>query len=147
MKYSESKLGRIFVLRLEDGEVVHTTIEQFAKNKKVKYAAVIMLGGADKDSRIVVGPEKGRSKPIVPMELLMNNVYEAAGVGTIFPNSKDKPVLHLHSAFGRKNIAYTGCIRAGVKTWHVMEVVIFELKNTTARRKLDPKTGFELLSP
>ncbi|MBA3036272.1 MAG: DUF296 domain-containing protein, partial [Desulfobacterium sp.] len=30
MKYSEAKQGRIFVVRLEDGETVHEEIEKFA---------------------------------------------------------------------------------------------------------------------
>jgi predicted DNA-binding protein with PD1-like motif len=30
MKYSEAKPGRIFVIRLEDGEIVHEVIEAFA---------------------------------------------------------------------------------------------------------------------
>lgn len=30
MKYSEAKQGRIFVIRLEDGDVIHEEIEKFA---------------------------------------------------------------------------------------------------------------------
>ncbi|HDD44969.1 MAG TPA: DUF296 domain-containing protein, partial [Candidatus Desulfofervidus auxilii] len=41
----------------------------------------------------------------------------------------------------------TGCVRKGVKVWHVMEVILFELVDTTAVRALDPNTGFELLNP
>ena len=55
MKYSEAKLGRVFVLRLEDGEIIHQIVEKFARGKNIKSASVILLGGADKDSRI---PEK-----------------------------------------------------------------------------------------
>jgi hypothetical protein len=38
-------------------------------------------------------------------------------------------------------------VRKGVKTWHVLEVVIWELTGTDAMRVLDPATGFELLQP
>ncbi|NIT59971.1 MAG: DUF296 domain-containing protein, partial [Aliifodinibius sp.] len=31
MKYSEAKQGRIFVIRLEDGDIVHDEIERFAR--------------------------------------------------------------------------------------------------------------------
>lgn len=34
MKYSEARPGRIFVLRLEDGEIVHEVIERFALNTR-----------------------------------------------------------------------------------------------------------------
>ncbi|HEC32525.1 MAG TPA: DUF296 domain-containing protein, partial [Deltaproteobacteria bacterium] len=29
MKYAEAKLGRVFVIRLEDGEIVHEVVEKF----------------------------------------------------------------------------------------------------------------------
>jgi predicted DNA-binding protein with PD1-like motif len=147
MKYSQAQYGRIFVLRLEDGEIVHKTIENFAKKKKIYCGVVIFLGGADKGSKIVVGPKNGRTKKIFPTELVLPNVYETLGVGTIFPNSNGEPVLHMHSSFGRKKFSYTGCIRAGVKIWHVGEIIIFELKNSTAKRLKDKTTGFELLVP
>lgn len=30
MKYTEAKIGRAFVLRLEDGDILHEELEQFA---------------------------------------------------------------------------------------------------------------------
>lgn len=147
MKYTEAWYGRIFVLRLEDGEILHKVVEKFAKTKKIKSAVVILVGGADVGSKIVVGPKNGRTKKILPMELILPNVYETAGVGTIFPNSQGVPVLHMHSVFGRGKIAYSGCVRAGVKIWHVGEIIIFELKNCSAKRLKDKNTGFELLEP
>jgi len=147
MKYSEAKIGRIYVIRLEDGDIIHEEIEKFAREKSIKAAALIIIGGADEGSKLIVGPEHGRKKPIVPMEHILNNVYEIAGTGTIFPNEKGEPVLHMHIACGRKTSSITGCVRKGVKVWHVMEVILFELVDTTAVRALDPNTGFELLNP
>ncbi len=147
MKYSKAKPGRIFVIRLEDGEILHENIEAFARKMKIKSAALIVLGGADKSSRLVVGPAKSRAKKIVPMETVLDDANEIAGVGTIFPDSKGMPVLHMHVACGRKKSTVTGCVRRGVKVWHVMEVVLWELAGSSARRLLDPATGFELLQP
>ena len=31
MKYSQARQGRTFVIRLEDGDIVHEKIEQFAR--------------------------------------------------------------------------------------------------------------------
>ncbi|RJX22504.1 MAG: DUF296 domain-containing protein, partial [Ammonifex sp.] len=39
----------------------------------------------------------------------------------------------------------TGCTREGVTIWHIGEVIILELINSSAQRKIDPTTGFELL--
>jgi predicted DNA-binding protein with PD1-like motif len=147
MKYSEAKQGRVFVIRLEDGDVLHEEIQRFAREKGISAAALVAIGGADKDSRLVVGPEDGRAEPVVPMEHVLADVSEIAGTGTIFPNEKGEPVLHMHAACGREESTVTGCVRKGVKTWHVMEVILFELVGSEAVRRLDTTTGFELLKP
>ncbi len=147
MKYSQARPGRIFVIRLEDGDVVHDSIEQFARDKSIRAATLIIIGGADQESKLVVGPEKGRTTPVVPMEYILDNVHEIAGVGTLFPDDQGNPVLHMHMACGRKSSTITGCIRRGVRVWHVMEAILFELVDTTGVRAPDPETGLKLLQP
>jgi len=147
VRYSEARSGRVFILRLDDGEVLHETIEAFASEHGIVSAALIVLGGADDGSRLVVGPEQGRSEKIVPMEYVLDGVHEMTGAGTLFPDASGKPVLHMHVAGGRKGEAHAGCVRAGVRVWHVAEVVLWELVDSSARRVLDPATGFELLDP
>lgn len=134
-------------MRLEDGEILHEEIESFAAEKGVKAAAVIALGGADGESKLVVGPKEGRSDAIEPMEAVLDDVHEIAGVGTIFPDEEDVPKLHMHGACGREKSTVTGCVRAGVKTWHVIEVIIFELTGSDAKRRFEQSTGFSLLNP
>ena len=145
MEYSQAQHGRVFVIRLHDGEILHEEIERFAKQHSIRAAALIAVGGADEGSRLVVGPHEGRSQPIAPMEHVFKNVHEVTGTGTIFPNEKDEPVLHMHIAAGRKTSTVTGCVRRGVRVWHVLEIVLFELVDTTAVRVYDRQTGFELL--
>jgi len=147
MKYSRAKQGRIFIIRLEDGDIIHEEIEKLANKESIVAAALIIIGGADKNSILVVGPEHGRKEPIVPMEHILDNVNEVVGTGTIFPNEEGKPILHMHIACGRQASTVTGCVRKGIKTWHVLEVILFELVDTTAVRALDSITGFELLKP
>ena len=147
MKYSQAKQGRIFVIRLEDGDVIHEEIEKFAQEKSIKAAAVIILGGVDKGSKLVVGPEHGREQPIKPMEHILSDVNEVAGTGTIFPDEKGDPILHMHIACGRKESTVTGCVRKGVKAWHILEIILFELVDSAATRVLDKTSGFGLLKP
>lgn len=147
MLFSEAKQGRTFIIRLEDGEIVHETLEKFAADHSINAATVIILGGADKGSRLVVGPEQGRSTPIMPMQHELYEAHEVTGTGTIFPDEEGCPILHLHMACGREENTVTGCVREGVKVWHVMEVVMFEITSTTATRKPDPEIGFKLLIP
>ncbi len=147
MKYSEAKQGRVFVIRLEDGEIVHEKLEQFVKDHAVDRASFIAVGGADKGSLLVVGPEEGRSNPVIPMTHELYDVHEITGTGTIFPDDKGNPILHAHFACGREESTVTGCIRNGVKVWQVLEVILIELLENTATRQYDPRTGFKLLIP
>lgn len=147
MKYPEATLGRVLVIRLDHGDVVHECVEEAARSVGIERAAVVFLGGAGKGSRLVVGPEDGAAAPVVPMEHLLRDVHEAAGVGTIFPDDAGRPVLHLHAAFGRGDEAVAGCIRRGVATWVVGEAIVFELAGNRARRVPDAELGFDLLQP
>ncbi len=147
MKYSQAKQGRIFVIRLEDGDIVHEEIERFARKESIKAAALIIIGGADKGSKLVVGPKHGRMKTIEPIEHILNDVHEVTGTGTIFPDDEGNPTLHMHMACGRKTFTTTGCIRNGVKVWHIMEVILFELTETSGTRTFESQTGLKLLNP
>jgi predicted DNA-binding protein with PD1-like motif len=147
MKYSEAKTGRVFVLRLEDGEVLHDEIERFAREKSIRAATVIAVGAADAGSRLIVGPEDGDALPVEPMEHALEAAHEVAGVGTLFPGEDGQPMLHMHVACGRGSNTVTGCVRRGVKTWRVLELVLLELVGSTCTRKLDETTGFQLLEP
>lgn len=147
MKYSQAKQGRIFIIRLEDGEVLHETIEGFAAEQEITAAFMIILGGADRQSRMVVGPEQGRAIPVIPMTHDLPEVHEITGTGTLFPDEEGRPMLHMHVAAGRKDSTVTGCVRTGVRTWQVAEVILIELLETAAGRKIDPLLGFKLLEP
>ncbi len=147
MKYTEATLGRVLVVRLEDGDVVHESIEEAVSKAGIARAAVLLVGGADGGSRLVVGPEDGRATPVVPLERRLHDVHEVAGVGTVFPDDAGRPTLHLHAAFGRDDKVVAGCIRLGVSTWMVGEAVVIELVGGTARRVFDDELGFAALEP
>ncbi len=147
MKYAEARQGRIFIIRLEDGEIFHEVIERFAGEQGIERAYLNVVGGADRGSRLVVGPEESRTYPVNPMVHELYDAHEIVGTGTLFPDDEGNPVVHLHMACGREENTVTGCIRSGVKVWHVMEVILVELLNNTARRLPDPTTGFKLLIP
>ena len=147
MKYSEAERGRIFVIRLEDGDILHEEIEKFAQEKSISCAYLTAVGGIDEGSKLVCGPEDGRAETIHPEIIDINNVHEVTGTGTIFPDKDGKAVLHMHLACGRYEKTITGCVRTGVKVWHVLEIVLIELRNCSAKRLKDKATGFELLEP
>lgn len=145
MKYSQARQGRVFILRLEDGEIVHEVIEQFAIDHTITAASLILIGGADDGSRLVVGPREDRQFPVEAMKYQLENVHEVAGVGTLFCDEEGVPLLHMHMACGRGSATVTGCIRDGVQVWRVMEVIIHELVGTEAKRIVEEPLGLKLL--
>ncbi len=145
MQYSEGKLGRVFALRLEHGDPMPQSLEDFAAEQGVLAGIAVMVGGAEDGSRFVVGPEDGEVLPPVPVVTALGGVHEVAAVGTIFPDEAGRPSLHMHAAFGRGEEARAGCIRAGIVTWHVLEVVLIEVVGLDAVRVADAETGFALL--
>ncbi|MBC8206333.1 MAG: DNA-binding protein [Kiritimatiellales bacterium] len=147
MKFSEAKPGRVFVIRLEDGDILHEEIERFATENGIQAASLTAVGGVDAGSRLIVGPAEGRSEPIVPVEHVLDDVCEVTGAGTLFPDEEGFPVLHMHLACGRGEKTVTGCVRSGVKVWHVLEVILTEIISPSSARCYDSETGFKLLSP
>ncbi len=145
MQYSEGAVGRVFAIRLEHGDPMPETLEKFAAEKKVQSGLAVMVGGAQDGSKFVVGPEDGRKLPPVPMIAALQGVHEVTAVGTIFPDEKGRPILHMHAAFGRGTQSRSGCIRAGIVTWHILEILLIEITGLQAVRVQDARTGFGLL--
>ncbi len=66
MQYCEGQLGRVFILRLEEGERLNDCIEKFAREKEINHGLAFFLGGSADGSKVVVGPEANRDQ-IIPM--------------------------------------------------------------------------------
>jgi uncharacterized protein len=146
MHYTEGKMGRVFVLRLEDGERLNDTLEAFAREQNLPHALAFFLGGSATGSKVVVGPDAARSDAVVPLIHELAGAQEVLAVGTLIPDEAGVPVLHMHAAAGREGRATVGCTRAGVDVWLVGEVVLLEIVGTAALRRKDPATGFQLLT-
>ena len=144
MIVSEGRLGRVFVLRLGDGDRLPDAIEDFARTRSVESALVAALGGLE-NGRLVTGPEDGRTMPPTAMLTASDAVHEAAAIGTLFPGPDGSPRLHMHAALGRAGETKTGCVRPGLDVWKIFEVVVIEITGTDLARAKDPETGFELL--
>lgn len=144
MLASEGRIGRVFVLRLQDGDPVPGCIERFAEERGIATGHVILIGGIG-EGQVVVGPRRSAEMPPEPMLLPVEGAHEVAGVGVLAPGRDGKPVLHIHAALGRSGQTVTGCLRPGVSTWLVGEAIIYEITGVDARRIQDEETGFALL--
>jgi predicted DNA-binding protein with PD1-like motif len=144
MKVSEGRLGRVFVIRLEDGDRLPDCLERFAAEKGVSAGHVILVGGIG-SGQVVVGPQRSEERPPQPMLLPVSGASEVVGVGVLAPNQEGKPVLHIHAALGRSGQTMTGCLRYGVDTWLVAEAILYEIVGVKAVRVMSEESGFELL--
>jgi len=145
INYSQGRIGRVFILRLEDGEKLPASIEDFARRHRVKRGLCFLLGGLRSGGHLVVGPKDEKVRPVEPLFWELFGVHEVVAVGTIFPGQDKQPHLHLHGSAGREGRSHTGCFRPGVEVWQVGEVVILEIIGSRASRFRDESTGFELL--
>ena len=144
MKACEGQIGRVFVIRLEDGDIVPICIERFAEENKVSVGHVILIGGIG-GGEVVVGPRRSDEKVPQPMLLPIDGAHEVVGVGVLATGQDGKPSLHIHAALGRAGQTMSGCLRCGVSTWLIGEVILYEILGVNAARVRDEKSGFELL--
>jgi len=146
VKAVEGTFGRVFVIRLEEGDMIPASIEQFAAEKGIKTAQVTMISGVDQGN-VISGPKDGKAMPIDPIITPIEGAHELLAVGLIALDEEGLPRLHIHGAFARNGVVTGGCLRLGVKTWLVGEVVVNEILGLESRRLLDQQSNFPLLEP
>ncbi len=142
MKYTKGSLGRVFLLKFEDDDVLIDRLSAFARKEGIKAATMIFIGALKKGD-LVTGP-KSPVIPPCPNKTVFRDGWEAMGIGTIFTNSKG-PQIHIHASIGKKNKVLTGCVRGKSKVFLVIEAVVLELKGIRAGKEVDPATGLNLL--
>lgn len=141
MQYTEGQLGRVFVVRIDNGEDMLVSLRQFIEDKSIQAGSILFLG-ALMNGRMVTGPEEPVIPP-VPHFVMFEGGWEVFGVGTIY-TGEGGPHIHYHASVGRSGHALTGCLREKATTYLIIEAVILEFSGLTARREFDKKTQVHL---
>ncbi|HWS21732.1 MAG TPA: PPC domain-containing DNA-binding protein [Methanoregula sp.] len=141
MQYTEGQIGRVFVVRIDDGEDMLISLRQFISDKSIQAGSILFLG-ALMNGRMVTGPEDPVIPP-VPHFVLFEGGWEVFGVGTIYPG-EGGPHIHYHASVGRSGHALTGCLREKAITYLIVEAVIMEFNGLSARREFDKRTQVHL---
>jgi len=141
MQYAEGQIGRVFVVRIDNGEDFLISMHRFITEKGIESGSVIFLG-ALMNGRMVTGPEEPVIPP-VPHFVMFEGGWEVFGVGTIYPG-EDGPHLHYHASVGRAGHALTGCLREKATTYLIVEAVILEFTGLQGRREFDEHTQTNL---
>lgn len=142
MKYTQGSIGRVFLVKFENQDILLEKLFVLAKREKIKAATLIFIG-AMRQGDLVTGPRKPVIPP-VPNQLTFKDGWEVMGIGTLFTN-RQGPQIHIHASMGKKRKVLTGCVRGRSKVFLVIEAVILELKGVKASKDIDPQTGLNLL--
>lgn len=144
MQYSEGRLGRVFVIRLEDGEDLIGSIQRFVAKKGVATGMIHFLG-ALREGRLITGPQDQPTIPPGPPFVEdLEGAWETFGMATVYPGDGGEPMIHIHASAGHDDRALTGCLRERATTYLVVEAVVFEFLGLEARRSLDERSGLRL---
>lgn len=143
MEYSQGSLGRIFVIRLADGEDLIGSLDRFLAEKEVASGMILFLGALRK-GRIVTGPRELTIPPVSPFVEDLEGGFETFGVATVYPGEGGEPRVHIHASFGRDDRTLTGCLRERGEAYLVVEAVVFEFLGLSARRLFDEESGLLL---
>ncbi|HEX9861149.1 MAG TPA: DUF296 domain-containing protein [Nitrospirota bacterium] len=143
MEYRTGGIGRVFIVRFDDGDDLLESIKDLARKESIRAATIQLLGGMQ-CAAMVCGPKE----PVTPPEPIwegFSDGREVLGVGTLFL-AGDEPAIHLHGAVGKREATLTGCIRKDAKVFLVVEAVIVELTGIQAAKVTNDRTGISMLS-
>ena len=139
MDYTQGKMGRVFVARIDHEEDLLSELEDLAVNENIRSAFFFLLG-ATGSANIVTGPKEKCIPPEVTWTQV-DNASEILGVGNIFWED-DKPKIHIHASACSGSDIVMGCFREFTEVFMVIEIVIFEIEGIAAERVFDEYIGF-----
>ena len=139
MRYQAGEAGRVFYVRLDDGEDLHEAIKDLVSRENIRCAWFHIFGGLRKAGVVI-----GTKEPVMPPEPVweeVNDTREVIGTGSVFW-SDDEPLIHLHAAMGHHGATLTGCVRKDSKVYLVIELMLVEVTGIDVTRPWYEKGGF-----
>lgn len=139
--FSTKEFGRIFILRLDQGDMVLESISELAAREGVKDAVVISgIGTLDKCTLHMVMTTG--YPPVEHFERWEDKPLELVSIDGIIANGKP----HLHAVVSDHEKAYAGHLENGCRVLYLAEIVIVEVKSLDLARVPDDKNIFKLVS-
>ena len=143
MEYTQVQLGRVFIIRLDNGDDLLDSIKQITIKENIKTGFAHIIGACSK-SNVVLGP-KERSLPPVPYYWNFDDARELLGFAFI-AQENNEPKIHLHSGIGHYTETKLGCIRNECNVFLTVEAVIQEVISNNITRKYDVNCKASLLN-
>jgi uncharacterized protein len=140
MDYRTGKIGRLVVIRFDDGDDFLQELINVAKKEDIRAAWFTMIGGLRR-AEVVTGPIEPTMPP-EPVWATVDGAREVVGIGSIFLDEKGEPKIHLHTSLGYPGQSMTACVRKGTKTYLILEVYLNEIIEIQVTRPWFPSGQF-----
>ena len=144
MEYRTGKIGRVFVIRFDDGDDFLLELLNVVKKEKIQAGWFTMIGGL-RQAEVVTGPQEPTIPP-EPVWATVDGAREVVGLGSVFCDEKGEPKIHLHAALGHHGQTLTACVRKGAKTYLILEAYLTEITDLNATRPWFPDGEFYRLT-
>ena len=132
--FVSDRVGRTFILKLEQGEDLLEAIEQLIKEQRIENAVVV--SGIATFDRSVLHQISGTDYPIeVYIDKKTDVPLEVAGVDGFICDGEP----HIHATIADKTSAYGGHVLKGCRILYLGEIVIQELLGLSIHRHPNEK--------
>ncbi|WP_369281920.1 PPC domain-containing DNA-binding protein [Oscillibacter sp. GMB15532] len=151
MKHAEGTIKKVHVLRIEPGEDVLLSIQQYCDEHHI-LSGVILSGIGSLDGCTFFDPQEMPGKPglygyVTPIS--RPTPIELVGLNGIVCGEADgKAAPHIHACFADdEGNEYGGHLKEGNRVLVTVELAIAELSGIRMSRKLDPVKAVPVLFP
>jgi hypothetical protein len=139
--FSTQEIGRVFVLRLDQGDMVLESINELIAKEGIKDAVVISgIGTLDRCTLHMVMTTG--YPPVEHFESWEDKPLELSSIDGIIANGKP----HLHAVVADHEKAYSGHLENGCRVLYLAEIVIMEIKSLDLTRVYNDKNILKLIS-
>jgi predicted DNA-binding protein with PD1-like motif len=138
--FSTGEIGRVYVLRLDPGDYVLESINQFIQKENINNGVIVSaIGTLDKCVLHMVMTTG--YPPVEHFERWDDKPLELASIDGIIADGKP----HLHTVVSDHQKAYSGHLEEGSRVLYLAEIVIMELKSLDLTRIRDDKGILKLV--
>jgi hypothetical protein len=136
--------GRRFILKISQGENIHESLKNFAKEADVKNAMLVSAVGSVTDVRFR-GIKTGATLPLTNARMTIHQMagpLELLGLsGNIFPDENDEADVHLHTMVSKASGEVFGGHLFDAKVFASCELVVTEIIVSGIERHLSKSAG------
>lgn len=132
--FVSNKIGRIFFVRMEEGDDVAESIDKLIADEKIKNAIVVSAIGT-----LSTGRTHYITTTTYPSSFTFNTLenkpIELSSIDGLIVDG----VAHLHTVISDPNGTYPGHLEPGNKVLYVYEMAIIEVEGLEITRKVNEK--------